>query len=509
MKKKIARLLSALLCLMLITPCALAQDLSLDSAVGAYVDAYDELRFTAGVQFETLTPYGEDTVSMMNALLSHLSISAVAGKETSSVQVQLAGDSVASFHERGTDMTTSLLPRRVLTSPSGLNALAPVKQEPGFDFFAAIAEAEACYQELTDAILPYAEQKKANYSIKNVGSSRWSRIARLTPEQADVIGPLIAQVLGCGMNEAFRDQLRGMTYQKGFIVGLYQTAENGDDLAVYIKGDVTFPDGVKRSISYQWAFAVRDDGTRVDSYKFDMTKAKAPRDNRQISGFFKRRSDSSLLLDGESKAIIRDPETNLVHTATLTCDLSGKEDQDARTIGGSMSHALRVSDGDKGSTDTLTITPSLRLTAAEDGVALITGKADVQKTTGNTTHLKAVITFDEEAAFDYLDMESSGALYAVTDMPQSSLTQNLYPAKDEDYLVGAPPIGFASYEVPDETIVVDLDQATEEELSALEQELLQNLAGGLIKTALKLPDEAAALIRDGLTDADFAALTAE
>ena len=124
-------------------------------------------------------------------------------------------------------------------------------------------------------------------------------------------------------------------------------------------------------------------------------------------------------------------------------------------------------------------------------------------------HLSARLTFDEEAAFDDLDMESSGALYAVTDMPQSSLTQNLYPAKEEDYLVGEPPVGYSHYAAPGETAVVDLDQASEEQLAALSGELLQNLAGSLLKTALKLPEEASALIRDGMTEADFAALRAE
>lgn len=510
MKRMIVRLLSVLLCMALMAPCALAEEWSLDTAVGAYLDVYDELRFTAGMQLDALTPYGEDTLGMMNALLAHLTVSAAVNEESTGVQVQLAGDSVATFSESGTEMTTSLLPKRVLTSQrSPISALAPQQDEDGFDFFAAISEAESCYQELTDAILPYAEQKKANYSIKNVGSSRWSRIARLTPEQADVLGPLIAQVLGCGMNEAFRDQLRAMTYQKGFIVGLYQTAEGGEDLAVYIKGDVTFPDGVKRSISYQWAFAVKDDGTRVDSYKFDMTKAKTPRDNRQISGFFKRRAESGLLLDGESKAAIRDPETSLLTTTTLTCDLNGKEQDGARSVQGSLSQAVRVSDGEEGTINTLSIAPDVRLIPAGDGAALLTGTVDVEKTTGSSVHLSAHLTFDEETAFEDLDVENSSALYAVTDMPQSSLTQNLYPAKEEDYLVGEPPVGYAHHDAPEETTVVDLDQANEEQLAALSEELLQNLAGSLLKTALKLPEEASALIRDGMTEADFAALTAE
>ena len=53
-----------------------------------------------------------------------------------------------------------------------------------FDALLAIQEVEGCYKTLTDAILPYAEQKKANYKIKDIATSRWSRIARLTTERA-------------------------------------------------------------------------------------------------------------------------------------------------------------------------------------------------------------------------------------------------------------------------------------------------------------------------------------
>ena len=40
--------------------------------------------------------------------------------------------------------------------------------EAEFDALLAIQEVEGCYQTLTDAILPYAEQKKANYKIKDI-----------------------------------------------------------------------------------------------------------------------------------------------------------------------------------------------------------------------------------------------------------------------------------------------------------------------------------------------------
>lgn len=111
-----------------------------------------------------------------------------------------------------------------------MDALSGMEQEePAFDALRAIREAEGCYTALTDAIAPYAEEKKANYKIKDIGYSRWSRVARLSVEQSAELAPLIAQVLGCGMDEAFREQLNTMTYGKGFVVALYQDAQGGTE----------------------------------------------------------------------------------------------------------------------------------------------------------------------------------------------------------------------------------------------------------------------------------------
>jgi hypothetical protein len=84
-------------------------------------------------------------------------------------------------------------------------------------------------------------------------------------------------------------------------------------------------------------------------------------------------------------------------------------------------------------------------------------------------------------------------------MPPSSLTQNVDWDTDdpEDFLVGKPPIGYTDHEAPAEETVVDLDYAQADETAALMDELVQNLAGSLLKAAAKLPEEATALLRDG------------
>lgn len=513
MKRFFKRLCALALCAVMLAGSALADTAGLDWAAGAYLDGYDDVQFHMSAQIGSLVPYGEDTIAMMNALMQHMSVSAqlTSGGADTDISFCVAGDPIVSIAETQTEdgaaLTTDLLPNRTLiSSASSMNALSGFEQEESkFDFFAAIQEAEGCYQALTDAILPYAEQKAANYNIKSIGSSRWSRIARLTPEQGAELAPLIAKVLGCGMDEAFREQLRQMTYVKGFIVGLYQTEENGQDLAVYIKGSVVFPDGAQRAISYQWAFATDENGVRTDTYKFEMTKNKAPRDNREINASLQRSARAeSLLVKGQSKAIIRNPETNEVVTTTITHDLKGE----SGTVEGTLTNAVRTALGETASTVTTTITPALALVENE-GSAVLSGTVNVQKAQGKNTHVNIDLLFDEEAADAFISAADAGTLFMVTDdrLPQSSLTQNMDFNWDqpEDYLVGKPPIGYTAYTVPENEVTVDLDSATEEEIAALADELTQRLAGQLLVAAAKLPQEATALIRDSLSEADYAA----
>lgn len=508
MNKPFKRVCALLLCLALLCTTALAEPSGLEWASGGYLDNYENVQFQLSAQFQELIPYSGDTLDMMNSLLNNLSVSArLLGDEDLQLSLCVAGEPVATLREEqtvsGTALTTSLLPNRTLVSSgSAMDALSAAgQQEPAFDLFAAIREVEGCYQALTDAILPYAEQKTASYSIKDVGSSRWSRIARLTTEQSAELAPLIAQVLGCGMNAAFREQLAGMTYQKGFIVGLYQTKKDGDDLAVYIRGNVTFPDGAQRAISYQWAFGVNSKGQRVDTYKFHMTKSKTPRDNREIDATCKRSTEEGVLLvNSQSKAVIRDPETGVTTTTTIRHNLSGKDG----TMEGSYSSSVRTALGEDASTSTFTVAPSLMLTSSGD-MATLSGTVHVEQAEGKTVQLSLDLLFaQEEAAGTQED------LHAVADdrLPQSSLTQNLDwgESKTAQKQAVDPPIGYTAYAVPETETTVDLDTIRSATRDNLMDEMAQRLAGSLLKAIVSLPEESAALIRDSMSQEDYAEL---
>lgn len=510
MKRGWKRALAALLCAVMLPVSALAMP-GLDAATSAWLDVDEDLRFALSMQLDTLVPYGEDTIALMNRLLRHLSMNASVTEHTTRLEVCVAGDAIIDLCEEDGVLTTGLLPNRRLTAEASvLDALSGADEEPAFDFLTAVEELQGCYQQLTDAIRPYAEEKTANYKISGVGTSQWSRIARLTPEQSAELAPLIAQVLGCGMDEGYREQLRQMTYGSGFIVGLYQTKQGGNDLAVYIKGNVTFADGSAHTLSYQWAFAEKDGGVRADTFKFEMNKSKAPRDDREISASYERTAqEDALKVKGESKCLVRNPDTGASVTTTVRHDLTGAEADGARTLSGSVSQSVRTAQGETAETVTATVSPALVLTASQ-GSGVLSGTADVQVQRGKNVETALTITFDEEPAELFSQAADTGMLFMVTDeLPPSSLMQNMdTPDEPEDYLVGAPPAGYQSHTAPREETVVQLHALDHAERAALLDELYQNLAGKLLIALARLPQEDAALLADNMTEADYAAFLA-
>lgn len=512
------RWLALLLSLLLPLSAAQAGGLSLtDPLANAYLDGNGDVHFAVSAQLDELIPYGEGTIELFNDALKHISMSASiteSGARTA-LEVCVAGDPVISLEEAATDggmqLTTPLLPNRVLTSQgSAMDALSGA-EETAFDLFMAISEAEQCYQALTDAILPYAEEKKASYTIKNIASSKWSRVARLTTEQSGELAPLIASVLSCGLSEAYTELFRSLSYGKGFVVALYQSEKGGRDLAVYMKGDVILPDGSKRALSYQWAWTAKDGGKRYDTYKLELTKAKAPKDNLEINAFYKRSTKAdTLLLDGECEVVVM--QDGVTTTTTVSHDLSGKESGSARTVKGEMSTAVKTAADGKSTTVTTTAEPNVKLTSA-DGSGVLSGTVHVETKQGKTVQLSADLTFDEEPAEVFLEAAESGTLFVVIEdsMPPSSLTQNMEEeteGKPDAYLVGKPPIGYESHTAPSAEETVNLDTLSDTGRAALEDELAQNLAGKLLIALSKLPEEATGLLRDNLSAEDYAAFEA-
>lgn len=526
MSRKTKAICALLMVLCMLFGTASASIIGLDESLSTYLDLNDDVHFTFGMEIRSLMPYGEATVEMLNGVLKHMSVGGSligdGSGSTTAFSLGVDGESVLDVSEtedaNGTALVTSLLKNRKLTSVrSAMDALSGSEagEEAEFDILRAITDARGCYKELTDAIIPYAEEKKANYNIKSIGRSRWSRIARLTVEQGEELAPLIAQMLGCGMDAAYRERLSQLACQKGFVVGLYQAEQGGKDMAVYMKGTLTLADGEAYKLSYQWAFV--DGGTeRKDSYKFELVKSKSPSDNRLVSAAYTQKEFTDRFsIDGKCETTLKNPEGTVV--TTVRHELSGSDQQGVRDVTGTLATTVKTTA--KGDTETTVSTykPALKLTSAE-GSGVLSGTVELEKKVGKNVTTDVLFTFDDEPAEALIAAARNGDLYAVTAdeaevveptaTPVSSLIQNEEIVEGEspnDYLVGKTPIGLETYAVPSTVQTVDLDSASEAELESLLGELSQNLAGRLLIVLSKLPQEDVALLKDNMSEENYAA----
>lgn len=488
------------------------------------------LRFSGVLELGALLPFTEDQLPMFNALLKHASFQASLEEDgdgsLTSLQLLCGDTELFTLAERqqgdAYSLETNLLPGRTLTSRGGspMALLQGAQEEASFDFLGAITQAQARYKALIDACEPFAEKKRANYKIKDIGTSKWSQIARLTTEQSDGMLPLLRAMLQSGMDEAYRRELEGVRFGKGFIVALYKAGENDRDLAVYMKGDLLYPDGSVHKLTYQWAFL--NQGTeRKDTYKYDAVKSGTPAARRTVAAKATQKLFSTeISLAGSSETTVKQGKDTAAQLFKF--NLSGKEGEAGRSLDGSWSWEDRQTQGGNTLTVLHSYAPKLLMTPQGEG-SLLSGTVQVEQKQGKTLTSSLTLTLGGELPQAFADLAQDSGLYAVqepasdsTPLPASSMDLNTdqdpalqgekaAAATPDPHLVGAPPIGLNAYPVPAQSTQLSLDSLSGEGLEALLAELSQNLAGRLLKAFAGLPAEDTALLTDGLTPEDAAA----
>lgn len=509
--------LAAALCLL--TTAALAELGWVDEQLSPFLDINKDTVFSAGIQLGTLQPFGDDIVALLNETLEHIRVEARVVGRDSRMTFRVDGNPVFYVEESSRDgrmlLTTDLLPNRILAagaSPMDLLSGNEMAAEPLFDLHTAVAEMEDCYRELGDAIIPFATEKEANYKITGIGYSRWVRLARLTVKDSETLLPQIIRVLSCGMDQAFREKLQTLTCADGFTVALYYDEENGQPLALYMKGNVYLTPDDKWTLAYQWAFTRGEDKWQ-DTYRYELEQVQSPRHKRVIEA--KSTSPGTgedAQFSHDSQLAVKDESRN----ETIT-----KKDRLTLTHSGNQIHltgslVTTVKDHSSGETVTTvtTVTPELTLTSAE-GSGVLSGKVNLQEQRSKNIYRDLTFVLDEEPALALDAAAADGSLFAVDVDPEdpsvagSSLAQNVDVIWGDDslkgYLVGNPPIGMTAHPVPENMQTVDLDMADETQLAALVDEMAQRAAGLLLVNLARLPGEPLRLLTDSMTDVDYAA----
>ncbi|MDD3213226.1 MAG: hypothetical protein PHY64_06115 [Eubacteriales bacterium] len=565
------RLLAFFLCFALVAGCCLpaqAEIASLDRVLSGWIGEDTAVRFSASMQVNAMLPFTDDTLALLNGVLKHVTVDAsvTGGEENASTEAQIAVDGATLLNwtqqaQGGTyTFATSLLPNRTLTSALGspmdiltgadsqtaetdaaeaeasdAQQMNASNAEEAFATLDAITEAQGCYQALTDGIKAFATEKKASYKIKNIGKCTWSRIARLTAEQSDGLLAELRAIISCGMDDEYRAEIAQMTFEKGFIVALYRNAD-GQDMSVYLKGNVAYPDGSRRKLLWQWSF-VTNGLKRTDIFKFEASRTAGKQDTRTVAAACTQENKSgSFSLDAETEATLK--RSRVTDKCTDELSLSGTKAEDtATTCKGNVNRTVTQTASGETVRNSDAATVDLQLTPDGTGGNLLSGTVVRSEIKDKTVVNELTWTFAATAAtaavqptetpepesgitVSIIQPENTAeADNAAGSAPVSSLeqfaanseskaTQDEQDAASSPYLVGALPSGVKEYTVPDQNVVIDLDTADADTLQNLLAEAAQNLAGRMILAIAELPEEDAALLKDGMTDEDYAAFLA-
>ena len=324
-------------------------------------------------------------------------------------------------------------------------------------------------------------------------------------------------VLSSGMDAAYRSEIAQATFEKGFIVALYQNADN-QDICVYLKGNIDYPDGTVRKLTWQWAFNTNG-LKRKDMFTYKVSKLNGTADTRTVEATCTQESLSNQF------SILSRAETSLKRAGTTdTCvekiNLSGEKDKaNAVTCKGELSQECTRSPEDAEVRSTEKASVDLTFTPEGSGSAL-TGTIGyqtlldkvVQKEINLTFAAPSALTADTEEPAEAEVIVTSPATETTASVGQSSIDQldadtseTAGAEEHTDYLVGSAPIGLKTYTPPQTLTAVDMDSANVQTLESILAEAAQNFAGKLLIAVANLPEEDAGLLKDGMTEQDYAA----
>ena len=521
--------LKCLLCLFIVccfvnTAAASSFPLGIDDDVLNFFNA-DEVVMDAQFSVDASSEFGDHLIELINATLSEINIKAhikpLNDGYSTDLRILMADELLVQIDEHidnsGSSLTTTLLPNRTLTSsdsalatlfnqPVDMSTLMPdadpedVILNPTFDPVLAFKDLNSVYRNLTDAIVPMAEEKSSNYNISNVGKAKWSRIARLTPEQSILLAPQIASLLSCGMDDTFVNFIHDMSYNKGFVVALYQTEEQGDDIAVYMKGGIKDLNDKEYNLSFQWAFATDSDGENINTYKMELTAKRSPSNNRVINATYRTTSkDDQVIFKGKSEAIMK--QGTQLTKLTINSTLEGDNTDSGCTLNGEHIYTHAITIGDTTRTTISTLVPDLLL--SNSSPAVLSGSIKYDSKRSRIPQLGLTIAFSEQApTFGQLSKTPPPLSEA---LQESSLNHDWGDLFTPSYQVGSAPLGMTSYSSPSNPTAQLLDTMSDESKQTLLDEMAFNLASNAISVLPKLSPEALAIFSFGVNELDFQA----
>ena len=507
------KLCSCILCIILV--CVSITSLAVPMfppMVNSYLDS-DVINTAITLSVNELIPFTESRITQMNDFLSNLTLNLSLNKAETNITLNVANNTVFTLNEQTINntnkLTTSLLPKRILesnTSPIDVlllnNQSNTIPLETFDSTFAntqfnpslAFEQLSQHYTNLTDAISSYGDEKKANYNIDDIGRASWRRLATLTTENAKTLSPLIATLLGYGLDTQTQAFISSLSYKDGLKIALYQSEEKGTDMAVYIKGEVLTPDEVVRTLAFQWGFKTKNDVT-TNIYSLNLATKKRPYEELKITAEYNTTKDNSETIE-EGKSTVLRKKSSIRFTTNIASNLTGNKDKGL--INGEYTLTNNFENGDYKLTEIDYYAPTLNIV---DNILSGTLTVSNQK----NKNMQYSLTFNFNELLENSNIASELNEETTNSNASSSFSQNI------DTLLtlqtptnsATPPLGLTHYNIPTKDETVILDKLSKEQLFALQDEIAQRLAGSILLNLPSLPSSATAFIADGIANEDF------
>ena len=211
-----------------------------------------------------LVPFGEETLSMMNRLLSQCKLNVGWQKaeqvETTRTQLLIGNETAVDILEQSGDLAlaqTSLLPGITLSSEDGSPIPSLLGEETDIPFWASdIPDPNAFAKKIPDtlsALSAYMIEREGSFGLLSTATARKALVYTVPKEEAglvkDTLMKLAEEVSWPEASVLFSTAI----LKDDAVITLYQTAE-GENVGFGIKASLGFENVSVRKVNFLWAF---------------------------------------------------------------------------------------------------------------------------------------------------------------------------------------------------------------------------------------------------------------
>lgn len=351
--RKLRSLISLLLVLMMLAPCALAE-VPLLQAASDWDLANTPLSVTLSISLQAHAPFDETRTAMLDRVLAPLSLNLYAAREESGVSVLMNGDDLLTMAQKGDAVQFSCMPNVSYASQDGsaLDLLLGTTAD-ALDFRAIDGTFEKWIDDgwvLSNAILEpfadYGKRKSVKTTIKDMGLARSCTDYTVSKSKLDEMQQTLLSL--CPEGE-LHDLIASLTFSGTQKLRVYRT-EDEVPLRVEYNG-VCGVDGKLRTVKLVWR-TKRESGETRDEITLT-SPAKSGSDKNTLT--FERImtfSSSKITMQGTcSYKVTANKQTT---QTDVKFDLTNRLENDSDNVSGSVSIKRLLPDESYATTRTIT-----------------------------------------------------------------------------------------------------------------------------------------------------------